>query len=116
MSAESSQSIHFLHDLAPRISGAPGDVTVECDQVPPVPELSAVDDCDPDPFLAFAETRIDGDCPNEYRLIRDWEAVDACGNSARHSQVIDVVDSGAPVLVSEVETACLWPPNHWASS
>ncbi|MFH0909600.1 MAG: LamG-like jellyroll fold domain-containing protein [bacterium] len=44
---------------------------------------------------AFTE-RMQGDCPRV--ITRTWTAVDACGNSATATQVLQIVDTTAPVL------------------
>ncbi|MDA1242738.1 MAG: T9SS type A sorting domain-containing protein, partial [Bacteroidetes bacterium] len=38
----------------------------------------------------------EGSCPNQYTVTRTWSVSDDCGNSASHTQVIEVVDNTAP--------------------
>ncbi len=82
----------------PVLSGVPVDSTVECDAVPAPAAVTASDDCDPAPFIDFLETRIDGECPNNYTLIRTWTATDECGAESSGMQTITVVDTTPPVL------------------
>jgi len=96
----------------PPVIVAPPDLQVECSQVESAPVVIAVSDCDPAPVVTLAEERIDGDCPNEYQLVRTWTAIDRCGRSAEARQVVSVVDTTPPVIRG-LTTACLWPPNHW---
>src|SRR5690606_28810418 len=39
-----------------------------------------------------------GTCPQEYTIERTWTATDACGNASTCLQLIEVVDTTAPVL------------------
>jgi len=84
----------------PVLSGVPGDVTVECDSVPPPASVTATDTCDPNPTIYFSETRTDGSCLDNYTLTRTWTATDACGNSSSSVQTITVVDTTPPVLTA----------------
>lgn len=111
--ATARQVVTVSDDGPPRLVGVPGDVVVECPGVPPPASVRAEDGCDPDPPVTFTETRIDGACPAEYRLVRTWSCVDSCGQAATARQIVDVVDTTPPVLESAPGRACLWPPNHW---
>ncbi|MEM1321184.1 MAG: proprotein convertase P-domain-containing protein [Bacteroidota bacterium] len=96
---DSSVQIITVQDtLAPMITGIPAGAVVECDQVPmPVPG-QAIDNCDPSPMLSFSESRLDGNCEDNYILRRVWTATDRCGNQDSSIQIINVVDQTAPVL------------------
>ena len=112
-SSTAEQVLEVRDDQGPVIDGVPEDETVECDEVPPPASPTVSDGCDPDPALDFAEARIDGSCPGEYRLLRDWTAVDRCGNVTTARQVVDVVDTTPPLIEASGEDEhCLWPPNH----
>jgi hypothetical protein len=64
--------------------------------------------------MAFAQSRVDGDCPGRYVLTRTWASTDRCGNATARSQVITVVDTTPPVVArGEADLHCLWPPSHW---
>ncbi|MDT0559691.1 hypothetical protein RM697_13640, partial [Ichthyenterobacterium sp. W332] len=83
-----SQTITVVDTTDPVVT-APADETVECDEVPEVPEVgsvsgaSATDNCDMDVKVEFLkEERVDGDCPNNYELIRIWLGTDNCGNTS----------------------------------
>src|SRR5690606_13781336 len=41
-------------------------------------------------------TRIDGNCPYNYTIIREWTATDNCSNSETTRQVVHVRDTQAP--------------------
>ncbi|HRW75698.1 MAG TPA: Calx-beta domain-containing protein, partial [Saprospiraceae bacterium] len=82
----------------PVLSALPADQTVECDQVPTPPAVTAMDNCDMDVMVQFAEVRTDGNCPHNYSLARTWTATDDCDNSTVHTQTITVQDTQAPVF------------------
>ena len=83
---------------APALNGVPADATVECNDVPPAPVVTASDNCDSSPTVQFTQTRADGSCRNSYTLTRTWTSTDNAGNTTSQSQVITVQDTTAPVL------------------
>ncbi|GGG49895.1 HYR-like domain-containing protein [Bizionia arctica] len=76
----------------------PTDITVECTDIPEIPELTATDNCG-DASVTFTETQTPGACDNEYTIVRTWTASDTCGNSISHVQNITVQDTTAPGFV-----------------
>ena len=76
----------------------PADTTVECDEVPTAPTVTASDTCG-STNVNYSESRTDGTCANSYTLTRTWVATDTCGNSVSHEQVITVRDTTAPLAV-----------------
>jgi len=104
-----SQTVTVKDTIPPALEGVPDHITVECDEVPEPPEVTANDNCDSDPTVSYSETRTDGDCPNTYTLTRTWTATDACGNTASSSQIVNVEDTTPPVLSgvpTEVTVEC----------
>ena len=100
----------------PVVVSGPQDMTVECDNVPPMApgsSITATDNCEgPLTITDGLELRIDGNCPSNYTLDRRWTITDACGNSTVHTQLVTVQDTTDPVIVAEdtVEIACEdWP-------
>ena len=88
-----------VRDLtAPVLSSPPAGITVECNAVPTAAILTATDNCDASPVVAYNETRTNGSCPNSYTLTRTWTAMDVSGNTTSATQLITVVDTKAPVL------------------
>lgn len=55
-----------------------------------------------DNSVLFEEEMIEGDCSNNYEIIRTWTATDVCGNETRHTQTITVDDTTAPTFVGEL--------------
>ena len=91
------QFITVHDDEPPVLLTTPLDQTYECaDDVPEAPVGKATDNCDI-VFVDFSESEIPGDCPNQYVIVRRWEATDLCGNTDEHWQYITVFDNEAPV-------------------
>ena len=107
-STSAEQLIQVTDFVAPSIVGVGPDMTVECDNVPGVPNVSAVDNCG-DAELIFSESIIPGDCVNNYTIVWSWTAVDYCENTSTVTQTITVVDSTVPVfefIGSDVTIEC----------
>ncbi|HNQ26804.1 MAG TPA: hypothetical protein PKL92_02685, partial [Aquaticitalea sp.] len=79
----------------------PQDETVECDQVPTAPTLTATNACGT-AEVTYDETRTDGACSATYTLTRTWTASDGCGNTIEHIQTINVQDTTAPTFDGEL--------------
>jgi hypothetical protein len=93
-----TQVITVQDTQKPVLSAVPADITVECDAVPAVAILTATDNCDSAPVVAYAEVKTNGNCSGNYILTRTWTATDACGNATSKTQVITVQDTQKPVL------------------
>ncbi|MGS2727382.1 HYR-like domain-containing protein, partial [Psychroserpens sp. BH13MA-6] len=92
------QTITIIDEIPPVLFNVPVDVTVECDDIPSVPDnIFATDECDELVTVNFSETTVAGDCANAYTIIRTWTAIDACDNQTSASQNISVDDNSAPV-------------------
>ncbi len=83
----------------------PKDITLECSALlPEAAVLNATDLCGT-AEVSFKEERINGNCENNYQLVRTWTATDACGNAVVHVQTITIQDTTAPVFVEPLPTA-----------
>ncbi len=93
-----TQIITVSDDTAPVAPAAPADITVQCaTDVPAVPTLTAVDNCDGDIVGLPASSIAAGSCDNDFVITRSWTFTDVCGNSSSISQTITVSDDTAPV-------------------
>jgi hypothetical protein len=84
----------------PILAGVPSDVTVECDAVPKISNVTATDNCPGAGDVLYSELRTDGNCPNSYTLTRTWTVTDAHGNTSSATQVIIVRDTQAPTITT----------------
>ncbi|MCQ0113137.1 hypothetical protein JGC31_16270, partial [Zhouia sp. CL16] len=82
---------------------APEDVTVECtDEIPPMIDLTATDNCDSDITVTGVDTTDNTD-PCNIIVTRTWTFTDSCNNTASISQTITVADTTAPVAPAAPE-------------
>ncbi|MGI9160596.1 MAG: PKD-like domain-containing protein, partial [Saprospiraceae bacterium] len=96
-----SQTIVVRDTQAPIFGNMPPNLTVECDEIPPVGMPIALDQCDLQPEVFYVgETRFNGQCDNEFILRRTWTAFDNCGNAATSTQTLVVRDTRPPVFTS----------------
>jgi hypothetical protein len=67
-------------------------------EVPSAPVLTAEDNCSGTATVTFSEVKSEEQCVNKFTLTRTWIATDACGNTAKFTQVINVNDYIKPVF------------------
>ena len=81
-------------------NGMPSDITVECNDIPAIADIVALDACSGAQVNAdFIENIIPGTCANSFTIERTWTATSPCGTSISQTQTIIVQDSTNPVLV-----------------
>ena len=89
------QEVVFTDTVAPTILTTPADLVLACEDMVADSAITAEDNCS-ELTLAWMDSTVMGDCPQEYTILRTHTASDACGNSSAHLQTIDVVDEVAP--------------------
>ncbi len=99
-----SQTIRVLDTLAPVvIDTIPPNLYLECiDDVPAPVNLTAVDNCGDSITVSPTSQFNFGSCVNDFTEIRTWTFSDTCGNTSSVSQTITVLDTLAPVIVSDL--------------
>ena len=97
-----TQVIHAKDNTKPSISGNVSDKTVVCAKdVPAPPSVTSTDNCDLYPYIKYWQVTKDSSCPNRFKLVRKWYAVDDCGNkSDTLTQIITVYDDVKPVITA----------------
>jgi uncharacterized repeat protein (TIGR01451 family) len=96
------QTIVIKDETAPEFNEElPADISVECNDIPDPIQLTATDNCG-EATVDFSEVIEEGDCPNNYVIVRTWTATDLCDNTTIHTQNITVQDTEAPVLEEEI--------------
>jgi hypothetical protein len=101
----------IIDTTPPVFTSSPADVTIECDETAPLPELEAFDSCS-EVVYGFTEVRTDGSCPNNYTLTRTWTATDGCGNSSSEVQIVTVEDTTPPVITFVDEYVSNYTPGQ----
>ncbi len=97
----SGQQIISVGDTNLAVLSVPADVTIACGaSTDPsnTGSASAVDACDADPSITYADSVTNGSCAAETTVTRTWTATDACGNVTSAMQTITVVDDAGPTL------------------
>lgn len=100
--AVATQTITIRDTEQPKMFGVPPNVDVSCDEIPPIPTITASDNCteDSDLTVSFEQERINGDCDHTYTLRRIWSVADECGNELEEVQTITVSDNEDPELTN----------------
>jgi len=80
----------------PVLAGVPGDVTINVNNGDITPEVNvtATDNCDPNPVVNFAAPSILPDpCSNRVTFPETWSATDICGNtSASQTRMVTIIN------------------------
>ena len=93
-----TQTIFVIDSTEPVFSNVPAPVTIECDEALPTTQPDVADNCDTNVSVVETSDRIDGNCADNYTLVRTWTATDACGNTVTTQQNVTVQDTQSPVL------------------
>ncbi|MBK8721383.1 MAG: gliding motility-associated C-terminal domain-containing protein [Saprospiraceae bacterium] len=92
---------HFfvkIKDTNKPIVTAPKDVTVDCENIPSVGTPMLFDACDDNVNVTYSESSTLSSCKGSYVITRTWTATDNCGNSAKATQLVTVIDNKAPTF------------------
>ncbi|MDX9940968.1 MAG: hypothetical protein RBS53_01975, partial [Bacteroidales bacterium] len=95
--ATAQQTITVVDTTAPVFTFVPEDATYECDEEIILVMATAEDNCG-DAEVTYEDEITEGDCPQAYTITRTFTADDGCGNIATEVQIINVVDTTAPVF------------------
>jgi len=95
------QTITVEDTTPPIFTRVPRDTTLPCDceSFPGMANLAAIDNCDDFVTVQHTEQEIEIDCPDTYKLVRRWIAVDHAGETTTHAQTISIVDNIPPTIV-----------------
>jgi len=91
--------INVVDTTNPVLYGVPANATIECDQVISDAVVFATDNCDDDVLISLTAYTEASDCG--YLFVRTWVATDNCGNTSAQTQIITVVDTTDPIIVTE---------------
>jgi large repetitive protein len=100
-----SASITYVvyDDEAPMFGEQDNEFSYECDEIIPVIEPTATDNCSTfDLDYVDSDTEL-ADCDDSF--VRTWTATDACGNMSTFNQYISIYDETAPVITGTIEVS-----------
>ena len=98
-SSSATQVITIVDTTAPDFTFVPADYSLECTEEVTYEDATAMDNC-AGMTMELAVDTMFSECDNVYDIIRVWTATDDCGNASTATQVISVVDTTAPQLLS----------------
>ena len=94
-----TQTITIIDTTSPVLT-IPSDYTAECSDAHPMDAASATDNCSELISIEVVEWIISGNAIGNYEIVREFTAIDECGNYSSAIQVITIVDTTAPVFTS----------------
>jgi gliding motility-associated-like protein len=85
------QTISVVDSTAPELgSELDLNISVDCDTIPDVPELTFEDNCSSEVTVTFNESSTYSGSAQDYVITRNWTANDECGNATVITQAINV--------------------------
>ncbi|MFK7757188.1 MAG: T9SS type A sorting domain-containing protein [Flavobacteriales bacterium] len=96
--SEFVQILDLVDETAPEASNEPADLTLDCTEEVPSTEVEFTDNCDEELSVIFDEAYAGNSCDST--ITRTWIATDHCGNETIVDQVINILDTTAPVFTS----------------
>jgi hypothetical protein len=111
------QLLSIQDTIAPTLSATPGDDTLACYTLLPLPSLvTASDICDPNVPVLFTQDTIDvavGPCGQyNYTVVRTRTATDDCGNSVTHVRKFVIIDDQAPQFLGMPDVVQVFTANY----
>ena len=104
------QRFFRVDNVPPVIASFPNDTSVECTLIPFDPAtVTYSDDCDAAPELTVTDDTVEYTCPGTFTVERRFTVTDCTGNDSEAVQVIEVLDTVAPVLTTsgvQIEISC----------
>jgi gliding motility-associated-like protein len=95
----SASQVIFVNDTtAPEMVGIPADFSGSCNDDPGIPNITATDDCDQNVDIVLDENTELKDCGAT--ITRIWTATDNCGNTVSQTQIVELIDTQAPVFLT----------------
>ncbi|MBK8922692.1 MAG: HYR domain-containing protein [Saprospirales bacterium] len=100
-----TQIISVSDNTAPTIVCPPDITFLPCDaSLDPALNMAlgsalAMDNCDPNVVVSFADMKVVGQCPQDTIITRTWQAADNCQNAAACIQIITKRDVEPPAIV-----------------
>ena len=96
-----TQVVTLFDYTPPIIVGNFEDITLQCHETIPQPEVTANDNCDPNVTITLSSQTQPNACGA--MITKTWVATDICGNSASATLQIYLVDETSPVFAAQPE-------------
>ncbi len=94
------QTVFVQDDISPEITGCPADITVDCIEEIPLPDIGSItwiDNCETAAEVTWVSDVSDGHlCPQV--ITRTYRVTDVCGNWAACTQHLVIFDTTAPLI------------------
>ena len=100
-SAVETRYIYVVDELAPIFDEQTAEYTYECDEIIPLIQPTATDNCGQITYGHEDFWEDDSNCSG--LLVRVWSATDECFNTSYFTQLIHIEDTTPPVIVGEIE-------------
>jgi hypothetical protein len=103
-----SASYYVFDNTAPSFDSVSETSFISCEDELPQTFYNVSDNCQGEVEVVISEAIEEGDCPNEYSVVRTLTATDVCGNVETSTHIIFVQDNTNPVITGDavVEIAC----------
>ncbi|OED38068.1 hypothetical protein AB832_04770 [Flavobacteriaceae bacterium (ex Bugula neritina AB1)] len=102
------QTINVGDATPPVLVGVPDDVTIilnNGETVPPVPDVTATDNCAGIGEPTYEESQVVIECG--YEITRIWSIIDDCENEARDTQIVTVINNVEVDIDADDLEACI---------
>jgi len=100
-SASASITYYVYDNEAPIFGEQSNEFAYECDEIIPVIEPTATDNCSTFVLTYVDSQEVTADCNTGFERL--WTATDACGNFSNFTQFISIYDETAPVIAGVIE-------------
>ena len=91
-----------VQDISAPVITCPNAVTINCQdsQLPAnTGSATAIDNCDVNPVISYADVIVVGNCLGNYTINRTWTSIDNCNNANTCLQIITVQDITLPTII-----------------
>jgi len=113
---EHTQSITVEDNTPPVLYPQPASDTVQCNAVPAVTVVKAIDNCDETAEAVHSNvTTPSGVCDSSYTTVHTWSTTDRAGNTASFAQTVVVEDTTDPEIYAS-GSHCVAPPDSAKSA
>ena len=102
VTTDCTQEIKIFDNVQPSITIDVPMVAVSCETEPPLPTVTATDNCTAtdDLTIDFSQDTTSMICPGNLMIVRTWIATDECGNKDTVTQEVGIFDDTNPTFLN----------------